>query len=339
MLLLLVITLTHVGGDNMKKPPLQIPHSDDTPALHELRRFSVGDGKFIDIASQIAGRDYTKFGQLILEDGNEVRIIENNYYRDSKGIVVEIFHHWLNGNGRQPTTWSTLVECLQDSDLNALADCINSVITSTLTPDSWQCDLEAMDIQQPILEYGKVLKNTYEMQSVTDPGHWLQISMPFINLTLNEGDNTGKWLHGSNNLSLDEIANSITDGSKVLMSGRPGVGKTTLLRHIAKEWAEGHFLQKFSLVLLFQLGHIPSSKITDLEDMLKYISPNHDTASVARELGRTGGKGICFLLDALDEYTPQIPKDHDYIYRLIKGAVSLPNASMIVTSSENDLIE
>ena len=201
-------------------------------------------------------------------------------------------------------------------------------------------------IQSPILEYAKVLNAKYQMQPVTDPSHWLPVVMPFINLTLMESSKT-EWtvrrsiesqLHGRY-LSLNEVVESVKKGSKILMEGRPGVGKTTMLRHIAKKWAEGKLLQSFQLVILIRLGHIPSSKITDLEDMLKYISPNHDTASVARELGRTGGKGICFLLDALDEYTPQIPKDHDYIYRLIKGAVSLPNASMIVTSSENDLIE
>ena len=92
-------------------------------------------------------------------------------------------------------------------------------------------------------------------------------------------------------------------------------------------------------MLLFQLGRTNGSRITNLESMLKYRSPDQDTASVARELDRTGGEGICFLLDAINEYTPQSPVDDDYVYKLIKGAVTLPKAAMIVTSRVNYLIK
>jgi len=55
-----------------------------------------------------------------------------------------------------------------------------------------------MNKQQPVLQYAKVLKDMYKAMTATDPDHWLQISMPFINLTLTEGDNTAwKRLHGS----------------------------------------------------------------------------------------------------------------------------------------------
>ena len=195
--------------------------------------------------------------------------------------------------------------------------------------------------QSPILEYNKVLKDVYQKQYVTDPNQWLQVVMPFINLTLTEGNKREEQtihrsiesqLHGRCKLSLDEVVNSVKKGSKILMKGRPGVGKTTMLRHIAKQWAEGKLLRRFQLVMLIRLGHIPSSRISNLESMLEYHSHDYpDTASVARELGRTGGEGICFLLDALDEYSPQTPTHNDYIHQLIRGD-RLPNAALMVTS-------
>ena len=94
-------------------------------------------------------------------------------------------------------------------------------------------------------------------------------------------------------------------------------------------------MKSFPLVVLVNLGYIPSSRITNLESMLEYHSHDYpDTANVARVLGLTGGEGICFLLDAFDEYSPQIPTHSDYIYQLIKG-VKLPNAAFIVTSRPN----
>ena len=338
MLLLLITALAYVAGDNMKQPPVET-HTHASPILPLLRNFSVGDEKVIDIVTEIAGQDYTKFGQCILKDdtGNKVRSIKMSNRHNTRETVNEILSDWLNGKGKWPVTWPILVQCLQYSDLNALADCINNTITSP-SPDISLCDLYAIGKVKPILEYTENVKWTYKKWDVdvTDPDHWLPISMPFIDLTLTE-------IQGRHNVSLATIANSITDGSRVLMTGRPGVGKTTLLRHIAQQWAVGNFLQHFSLVLLFQLVHTPSSRITNLKSMLSYLFPDQDIASIAsiaRELDSTRGEGICFLLDAIDEYTPQSPETEDYIYNLIKSDLKpiLPKAAVIVTSRGNHSI-
>ena len=227
----------------------------------------------------------------------------------------------------------------------------NSITPPSIVPlamdEDWSIENGAPGVaisttmQSPILEYNKVLKDVYQKQPVTDPNQWLQVMMPFINLTLTEGIKSEErtiqrsiegQLRGRYKLSLDEVVNSVKNGSKILMEGRPGVGKTTILRHIAKQWAEGKLLGRFQLVILIRLGHIPSSRISNLDSMLEYHSHDYpDTASVARELGRTGGEGICFLLDALDEYSPQTPTHSDYIYQLIRGD-RLPNAALMVTS-------
>ena len=188
-----------------------------------------------------------------------------------------------------------------------------------------------------------ILKYAYQRAPVTDPDHWLPfLQMPFIDLTLTVSDD--KWkqttvqgsidvhMQGRQYPSLEEVVYSIKSGSKVLIEGSPGIGKSTLARHIAKQWAEGKLLQSFPLVLFVQLGRIPSSRITNLESMLDYHSYGYpDTVMVARELGRTGGEGICFLLDGLDEYSSQNPVNNDYIYQLIMGH-RLPRAAIIVTS-------
>ena len=66
------------------------------------------------------GPDYEKFGTFLLEDkkGNKVDSISKSKPVD---ITVEILKQWLNGKGRKPVTWQTLVKCLRDTDLNALA--------------------------------------------------------------------------------------------------------------------------------------------------------------------------------------------------------------------------
>lgn len=81
---------------------------------------------FIDIAMEI-GPDYEKFGTLLLEDtnGNKVKIIRMSKRDDPVDIIDEILQQWLQGKGRRPVTWRTLMKCLRDIDLNVLADKID----------------------------------------------------------------------------------------------------------------------------------------------------------------------------------------------------------------------
>ena len=303
--------------------------SDDTPFLYKLRNFILENGKSIDFVTEIAAQDYIKFGQLLVND-NEVRIADRAERGDPKNIVIHIFRKWLSGEGK-PVMWSTLEEYLRASNMDDLADCIHNRKCTFK-------DLNGITTNRQQLEYAKLLKGKYNKQKVTDPDQWLQFPMPFINLTLTEeGKITRQLVEGSiessmhgQKLNLDEIISNITSGNRILTVGRPGAGKSTLLRHIAKQWAEGQLLEKFSLVVFVQLGRILEySKITNLESLLKYLAPDYpQTSLVAGELGRTGGENICFLLDALDEYSGQ---DDDYMYQLLKGEV-LPSAAVIVTS-------
>ena len=70
------------------------------------------------------GPNYEKFGTLLLEDkkGNKVDSIAKSKHYISVDITVEILKQWLQGKGRKPVTWQTLVKCLQDTNLNAVAD-------------------------------------------------------------------------------------------------------------------------------------------------------------------------------------------------------------------------
>ena len=77
MLLLLVIAIAYVAGDNMKQRPVQTHRTHDSPTLPHLRNFSVGDKKVIDVVTEIAhaGQDYIKFGHCILKDATETKLV------------------------------------------------------------------------------------------------------------------------------------------------------------------------------------------------------------------------------------------------------------------------
>ena len=98
--------------------------SGHPPDLPTLRHFPVKNG-FIDIAAKI-GTDYELFGTFLLQDkdGNRVKSIERSERGDPLCITVEILRQWLQGNGKLPVNWHTLVQCLQDSNLNVISDSV-----------------------------------------------------------------------------------------------------------------------------------------------------------------------------------------------------------------------
>jgi hypothetical protein len=74
----------------------------------------------LDIIQEIG--DSTKFGVLLLQDkrGTALQGISD------KNRNYEILKRWIQGRGRTPVTWKTLVEVLKEAGLNTLASDIES---------------------------------------------------------------------------------------------------------------------------------------------------------------------------------------------------------------------
>ena len=47
--------------------------------------------------------------------------------RDAEQINLEVFQEWVEGRGKQPVTWDTLIDVLRDTQLTELAIEIASV--------------------------------------------------------------------------------------------------------------------------------------------------------------------------------------------------------------------
>ena len=93
---------------------------DQLPTLTELMSF--GRDK-VDIIEQI-GDYYHKFGVKLLEDktGNRMRALERQLRDNPEEINNEILRRWINGEGREPRNWATLVVALQECKLATLSD-------------------------------------------------------------------------------------------------------------------------------------------------------------------------------------------------------------------------
>ena len=98
------------------------------PTLPELLKLTCTDGSVVNIPVEI-GTKYVQFGVFLLDDstGSRVKIIAHHHLNNAEQINTEILHEWLNGRGKKPVSWATLVEVLYDIELSTLAGHIEAV--------------------------------------------------------------------------------------------------------------------------------------------------------------------------------------------------------------------
>ena len=100
---------------------------DDQPTLIKCVKFR-GREKIINIPREI-GVKYKKFGLFLLEDdtGANIDSIAHKHINDAEKINMEVLQQWINGKGKHPVTWTTLIQVLRDIELSVLAGEIEAV--------------------------------------------------------------------------------------------------------------------------------------------------------------------------------------------------------------------
>ena len=103
----------------------------------------------------------------------------------------------------------------------------------------------------------------------------------------------------------EEVFREYREGALVLVEGRPGSGKTTLVHKVTRDWATGRkMLQGAKMVFLITLRLLNFSKKD--QSLLEVLEVFYGGAvlrkSVEHDLQECGGKGACFIIDGLDEY-------------------------------------
>ena len=82
---------------------------------------------------QEIGTNYSTLSPLLLKDdtGAVTEAIISKHQRDADAINQEILTKWLQGKGKHPVAWSTLIDVLKDIELSELAEVIQESFTST----------------------------------------------------------------------------------------------------------------------------------------------------------------------------------------------------------------
>ena len=191
-----------------------------------------------------------------------------------------------------------------------------------------------MPFEQPAykntLRFAKKVNSTYMNQAAIPSKTLLnsivyegvKLQLPFIIPKLSDVRSI------TDDQQVDEVINRIQPGSSILITGRPGVGKSALTNYMALKWAKGELLTHCILTLQVPL----MSAITNVHALLDEVLPFYsDTHLVEQEIYSTEGRKVCLILDALDEYTPAEDEKRDLVYSVIRGKF-LQQATILVTS-------
>ena len=200
-------------------------------------------------------------------------------------------------------------------------------------------------VHTPIDQYTSFLADSYtrspEIQSEWPPTS----TTSFINLALIKQDSihkAGKYGHctirgdmddifkDKESITYDESLGGLSSKACLLIEGRPGTGKTTLVHKFSNDWAKKEItITHVRLLFLIHLRGFCSDPNIGLSDLIGCYFSGSDVEVIEKYANKHHGLGLCFVLDGLDEYMPQ--RKNAYIYELIRKRV-LPKSVVIVAS-------
>ena len=198
----------------------------------------------------------------------------------------------------------------------------------------------------------KVLAERYCAQPEIPEDSWPpRSSNTYINLALiKQGsiDKAGEYAHctiqgdmddvlaNKDSIEYEQVFTDIGSGTRLLIEGRPGSGKTTLVHKFSQDWGRGNCKLQLKSIKLLLLVHLRGF-FNDPDITLRTILNNYYPQELQVYIGQIeqltvdgNGEGLCFILDGLDEYNPP-SKNKTFIFKLIKRE-RLPNAIVIVAS-------
>ena len=271
---------------------------------------------------------------------------------DNIKALYNILHKWVHGSykGAFPATLENLKQRLGSQIVGEgrVADKLKVEIPTSQLPVS--CPAKRQRVRphsEFISSEAEHLRKKYSNQREVPRNSWPPVGTnTFINLVLikQSGELARNYdysvrgdmddiVESKETVNYENIFSKYIEGGLILVEGRPGSGKTTLVHKIARDWASGDdILTNAKLVFLVPLRILDHEIVGHtLSDLLKSIFWNKsDLESVCSKITELNGKGVCFILDGLDEYK-QRDSESSVVYALLHK-LFFPHAMVIVAS-------
>ena len=274
---------------------------------------------------------------LELTESEQKEIVED-YRGRYKLQKLQALREWKRKSGGK-ATYRNLGGICRNHDLVSLAERIESYQCSQAQPGSSQI-LDTFQRHLVDCYLSSPHPATLQWPPEAIPSLALQAPSTYLDLNLQEAPLV-KIQYPTDTQPPQDSFKSVTlpsvlsqgEGSRrmlVYFQGIGGSGKTTLSWHACREWAEKRLLTHFQLLIHVQLSRVKSA--TTFADLIPYPDKSFRQA-VATAIVDQQGRGVCLLVDGLDESTTELL---DFmLVDLLRGRFSnayFPELSFVMTS-------
>ena len=160
----------------------------------------------------------------------------------------------------------------------------------------------------------------------------------FVEAVKEGADNV--YTYQSNKVECEAIPELVKKSKFVVLSGAPGVGKSTLARKVCQDVCRSPNCQGYSLVLLVELRKLLHfEKDFQLFDILHLFEGMMGGVTSSEELSkaihRNLGKSVLFILDGFDELPPHLRQSEflaDLLSHNLQCSAPLPYCHVVMTS-------
>ena len=107
-------------------------HLDEKPKIHELQLLHGEDGETVRVIDKTAAK-WEELAYGLHFESHDVANIKKNNPSDVTAACREVLIQWEAGKGRKPVEWRTLLQALEDAQLDEVAPKLRSVLCSKKT--------------------------------------------------------------------------------------------------------------------------------------------------------------------------------------------------------------
>ena len=134
-------------------------------------------------------------------------------------------------------------------------------------------------------------------------------------------------------VEFEEAFGQYNSGALILVEGRPGSGKTTLMHKVTRDWGlKRNILVNGEIVVLVPIRLFgTNNREISLSDIFKiYIETDSKRSRLLEVIEDNMGEGVCFIIDGLDEY--EYHNNYDTVILKLITKRLLPLSMVIVAS-------